>query len=310
MKMMMFNSSSPHVHLPRPTCCDQDLAPIAGAEDLLKDKGSASWQKKTIFATRNLLSSHNRRPHNTRLSDQDEMNLCHAPCPDQRHKGDLVLFFRFRCARYQHWVLHVKPSGVSLFVMCVFHIEIQNCQAKNYFRLPACFVRSGQQHLGLLHHLVVIPNNVALPSTIVGKSYPEPITTQVCRKTSEGTHTENTFPNWGDEQVFKHFVRTYRRKMHRRTRQKFTPKTRLAHPCSFKGNIGRGFSPDRLDCLANPMEPLSVSSKMTRATNLRMPHGKPRYATSHGTRAHANHCNVFCPNLVCNALPKLRFEQM
>ena len=37
----------------------------------------------------------------------------------------------------------------------------------------------------------------------------------------------------------------------------------------------RVFSPNRFDCLADAMEPLSASSKVTRAMNLRMPQGKP-----------------------------------
>ena len=109
-------------------------------------------------------------------------------------------------------------------------------------------------------------------------------------------HTENNFPNSGDETSWTKGPPTYAPKKCAEKRAEKCAKNcaekcaensrrkKLESPCGFKAKkIGRsfwrifwsGFSPNRLVCLADPVEPLSASSKMTRTTNLRMPQGKP-----------------------------------
>ena len=132
----------------------------------------------------------------------------------------------------------------------------------------------------------------ALPSTMKTLSNSEPITTQTSRKASEGTHTENNFPNWGNENFFwANGPPIYAPKNVPESAPKNAPKTAPKNapkihaeknqhlPAASKQKFGRNFwnnfSPNRLDCLADPMEPFSVPSKTIRVTNLRIPECKP-----------------------------------
>ena len=132
------------------------------------------------------------------------MKLCHAPCPGQGCSGNFCLCFfsDFRTARYPCWVLNIEPNGVSLLSMRVSCLQSKvvtprttsDCQHALFAPVNSAKVCC----------IIWLSFQIMLPchppwSRNQRLSHFEPITTQTCRRASEGTHTENNFAYWGDE---------------------------------------------------------------------------------------------------------------
>ena len=114
----------------------------------------------------------------------------------------------------------------------VFHVHASCLKSKlsnqEYYRLPPCPVESGQPRQGLLHHLVAIPSNAGFAIRYGLKIRDchslSPSRPKLVEK-KERMHTENSFPNSGDETSWTKGPPTYAPKNTPKNAPKTAPKT-------------------------------------------------------------------------------------